>query len=108
MGKFQSVFDIIGPIMVGPSSPHTAGSAGCVPGVLFSVKDRLKATREDMVKFLFTTGAFGLVVANNAFISGAQGGCQVEVGSASAMAAAAVVEMAGEPLISQRTPLVSR
>lgn len=73
----------------------TAGSAGCVPGVLFAVKDRLKASREDMVKFLFTTGAFGLIVANNAFISGAQGGCQAEVGSASAMAAAAVVEMAG-------------
>lgn len=73
----------------------TAGSAGCVPGVLFAVKDQLKATREDMVRFLFTTGAFGLVVANNAFISGAQGGCQAEVGSASAMAAAAVVEMAG-------------
>ena len=48
-----------------------------------------------MVRYLFTAGAFGFVVANNAFISGAAGGCQAEVGSATAMAAAAVVEMAG-------------
>lgn len=73
----------------------TAGSAGCVPGALFAVKDQLGATREDMVRFLFTAGAFGFVVANNAFISGAAGGCQAEVGSAGAMAAAAIVEMAG-------------
>src|SRR5699024_8466107 len=73
----------------------TAGSAGCVPGVLFAVKDRLQANREQMRNFLFTAGAFGMVVANNAFISGATGGCQAEVGSAGAMAAAALVEMAG-------------
>ncbi|MCZ0703390.1 L-serine dehydratase [Natronobacillus azotifigens] len=73
----------------------TAGSAGCVPGALFSVKERLNPTREQMINFLFTAGAFGFVVANNAFISGAAGGCQAEVGSAAAMAAAAVVEMAG-------------
>ncbi|WP_067838693.1 L-serine ammonia-lyase, iron-sulfur-dependent, subunit alpha [Amphibacillus sediminis] len=72
----------------------TAGSAGCVPGALFAVKERLNPTREQMVNFLFTAGAFGFVVANNAFISGAAGGCQAEVGSAAAMAAAAVVEMA--------------
>src|SRR5690606_33412201 len=45
--------------------------------------------------FLFTAGAFGFVVANRAFISGAAGGCQAEIGSASAMASAAIVEMAG-------------
>lgn len=73
----------------------TAGSAGTVPGVLFGVKNQLNPTREEMVRFLFTAGAFGYVVANNAFISGAAGGCQAEVGSATAMAAAAVVEMAG-------------
>ena len=48
-----------------------------------------------MLHFLFTTGAFGFVVANNASISGAAGGCQAEVGSAAAMSAAATVEMAG-------------
>lgn len=73
----------------------TAGSAGCVPGALFAVKERLNPTREQMIRFLFTAGAFGFVVANNASISGAEGGCQAEVGSAAAMASAAVVEMAG-------------
>ncbi|UCZ51773.1 L-serine ammonia-lyase, iron-sulfur-dependent, subunit alpha [Bacillus shivajii] len=73
----------------------TAGSAGVVPGVLFSVRNKLNPTREDMVRFLFTSGAFGYVVANNASISGAAGGCQAEVGSATGMAAAAIVEMAG-------------
>lgn len=73
----------------------TAGSAGCVPGTLFAVKNQLNPTREQMVRYLFTAGAFGFVVANNAFISGAAGGCQAEVGSAGAMASAAIVEMAG-------------
>jgi L-serine dehydratase len=73
----------------------TAGSAGVVPGTLFAVKNKLNPTREEMIQFLFTAGAFGFVVANNASISGAAGGCQAEVGSASGMAAAAIVEMAG-------------
>lgn len=73
----------------------TAGSAGCVPGTLFAVKNQLNPTREQMVRYLFTSGAFGFVVANNASISGAAGGCQAEVGSAAGMASAAIVEMAG-------------
>jgi L-serine dehydratase len=73
----------------------TAGSAGVVPGTLFAMQKKLKPTRKEMVAFLFTAGAFGYVVANNAFVSGAAGGCQAEVGSASGMAAAAIVEMAG-------------
>ncbi|MFP5115572.1 L-serine ammonia-lyase, iron-sulfur-dependent, subunit alpha [Bacillaceae bacterium C204] len=73
----------------------TAGSAGVVPGTLFAVKDKLNPTRQEMIEFLFTAAAFGFVVANNASISGAAGGCQAEVGSASGMAAAAIVEMAG-------------
>ncbi|MFC7061249.1 L-serine ammonia-lyase, iron-sulfur-dependent, subunit alpha [Halobacillus seohaensis] len=73
----------------------TAGSAGCVPGTLFAVKNQLNPSREEMVRYLFTSGAFGFVVANNASISGAAGGCQAEVGSAAGMAAAAIVEMAG-------------
>ncbi|MDF2556288.1 MAG: sdaAA [Bacillales bacterium] len=73
----------------------TAGSAGVVPGTLFAVKNTLNPTREQMVHFLFSAGAFGYIVANNASISGAAGGCQAEVGSASGMAAAAIVEMAG-------------
>ncbi|WP_099224307.1 L-serine ammonia-lyase, iron-sulfur-dependent, subunit alpha [Listeria costaricensis] len=73
----------------------TAGSAGVVPGVLFAVKEQLGLSKEAMIDFLFTAGAFGFVVANQAFISGAAGGCQAEIGSASAMASAAVVEAAG-------------
>ena len=73
----------------------TAGSAGVVPGVLFGLKPRLKPSRRDMLNFLLTSGAFGFVVANNASISGAAGGCQAEVGSAAAMAAGATVELAG-------------
>ncbi|MEK4228695.1 L-serine ammonia-lyase, iron-sulfur-dependent, subunit alpha [Solibacillus sp. FSL H8-0538] len=73
----------------------TAGSAGVVPGTLFAVQNKLNPTREQMIRFLFTSGAFGFVVANNASISGAAGGCQAEVGSAAGMAAAAIVEMAG-------------
>jgi L-serine dehydratase len=73
----------------------TAGSAGVVPGTLFAIKEQLKPSRQEMIEFLFTSAAFGFVVANNASISGAAGGCQAEVGSASGMAAAAIVEMAG-------------
>jgi L-serine dehydratase len=73
----------------------TAGSAGVVPGTLFALKNKLNPTREQMVRYLFTSGAFGFVVANNASISGAAGGCQAEVGSATGMAAAAIVELAG-------------
>lgn len=73
----------------------TAGSAGVVPGTLFAVQSKLNPTREEKIAFLFTAGAFGFVVANNASISGAAGGCQAEVGSAAGMAAAAIVEMAG-------------
>ncbi|KMY53580.1 serine dehydratase [Bacillus sp. FJAT-27231] len=73
----------------------TAGSAGVVPGTLFAVQEKLKPSREEKIHFLFTAGAFGYIVANNASISGAAGGCQAEVGSASGMAAAAITEMAG-------------
>lgn len=73
----------------------TAGSTGTLPGVLFVIKDRLNLDHEQMVRFLFTAGAFGMVIANNAGIAGATGGCQAEVGSASAMGAAAAVEAAG-------------
>ena len=73
----------------------TAGASGTLPGVIFSIADSMKLTHEQQVRFLFTASAFGMVVANNAMISGAMGGCQAEVGSASAMSAAAAVEAAG-------------
>jgi L-serine dehydratase len=73
----------------------TAGSAGCVPAVLAAATEKLSLTHEQQLDFLFVAGAFGLVIANNASISGAEGGCQAEVGSASGMAAAALVQAAG-------------
>lgn len=73
----------------------TAGSCGVVPGCLISVGERLGRSDEELIAALFTAAALGYVIANNAFISGAAGGCQAEVGSASAMAAGALVEMSG-------------
>lgn len=73
----------------------TAGSAGIVPGVLIALKEKYELSDSVVVKHLFTAGAFGYIIANNASISGAAGGCQAEVGSASGMAAAAAVEMMG-------------
>lgn len=73
----------------------TAGACGILPGTISAAGEKLQATEESKVRALFTAGAIGYTIANNACISGAAGGCQAEVGSATAMAAAAVVEMAG-------------
>ena len=73
----------------------TAGSCGTLPGVMLAAQEKLDASDEAIVRCLFTAGAIGYVIANNAFISGAAGGCQAEVGVASAMAAAAVTQLAG-------------
>ena len=73
----------------------TAGSAGCLPAVLTAATQKLGLNRQQQLDFLLTAGAFGLVIANNASISGAEGGCQAEVGSASAMSAAALTLAAG-------------
>ena len=73
----------------------TAGSSGTLPGALFMLEKRLGLSEDQMIRFLFTAGGLGLIIANHAGIAGATGGCQEEVGSASAMAAAAAVEAAG-------------
>lgn len=73
----------------------TAGSAGCIPAIISTAIEKLNLTEEEQLNFLFTAGAFGLVIANNASISGAEGGCQAEVGSAAAMGAAAITMAAG-------------
>lgn len=73
----------------------TAGSTGTLPGVLFTITERLNLDEEAQLDFLFTAALFGMVVANNAMIAGAMGGCQAEIGSASAMGAAAAVAVAG-------------
>lgn len=72
----------------------TAGSSGTLPGVIESLQNRLDLDEDALIRFLFTAGGFGLVIANHAGIAGATGGCQAEVGSASAMGAAAAVEAA--------------
>lgn len=73
----------------------TAGSSGTLPGALFMLEKRLGLSEDQMIRFLFTAGGLGLIIANHAGIAGATGGCQEEVGSASAMAAASAVEAAG-------------
>ncbi len=73
----------------------TAGSAGVVAGVLTAATEAMNLTEAQQLDFLFTAGAFGLVIANNASISGAAGGCQAEIGSSSAMASAALVAISG-------------
>ena len=73
----------------------TAGSSGVLPGCLLATGKKLGSSREKLVYALFNAGGIGFVIANNATISGAAGGCQAEVGAASAMAASAMVELAG-------------
>ncbi|MBO8754721.1 L-serine ammonia-lyase, iron-sulfur-dependent, subunit alpha [Staphylococcus aureus] len=73
----------------------TAGSSGTIPGALFKLEKTHDLTEEQMIDFLFTSALFGRVVANNASVAGATGGCQAEVGSASAMAAAAAAAIFG-------------
>ena len=73
----------------------TAGSCGILPACLLSMKEDYKISENDTVMALFTAAGIGMVIANKASISGAEGGCQAECGSASAMAAGALVELAG-------------
>ncbi|WP_332631766.1 L-serine ammonia-lyase, iron-sulfur-dependent, subunit alpha [Halalkalibacter flavus] len=73
----------------------TAGAAGILPGVLFSLHKNDGTSYKDLVMGLFTASALGYIIANRAFISGAAGGCQAEVGSATAMAAGTIVELKG-------------
>lgn len=73
----------------------TAGSCGIIPAAVLSLQQERQLSERAAVLSLFTASAVGMVIAKNASIAGAQGGCQAECGSASAMAAAALVELAG-------------
>ena len=73
----------------------TAGAAGVLPGVIFGAKHKLKLKEEQMLEMMLTASAIGVIIANTATLSGAAGGCQAEVGSATAMAAAALTEVRG-------------
>jgi len=73
----------------------TAGGAGAVPGAILSVAEEIKAKEDKILSALFTASAIGLVIAENATLSGAEGGCQAEVGASAAMAAAGITELRG-------------
>ena len=73
----------------------TAGSCGILPGCLVSLYEERGFSERDVVMSMFTAGAVGMVIAAGAGVSGAQGGCQAECGSAAAMAAASLTELMG-------------
>lgn len=73
----------------------TAGSCGVMPAVLLPYQKRMNLSDEELVRALYVAGAIGQAVAAKAGIAGAAGGCQYEIGTASAMAAAAVCYLAG-------------
>jgi L-serine dehydratase len=73
----------------------TAGSAGVVPATLLGFAKCRKIPNDVLVKSYFVAGAIGIIIAENAMISGAAGGCQAEVGSAAAMAAAGLGYICG-------------
>lgn len=73
----------------------TAGSCGVLPAVLLSYEEDFDVAEDDMVKAMYVAAGIGKVIAENAFIAGAAGGCQAEIGSASAMAAGALAFLQG-------------
>lgn len=73
----------------------TAGSCGVIPAVLLSYDRVRQADETEMVQALFVAAGIGAVIASSASISGAEGGCQAEIGAASAMAAGALAFLEG-------------
>ncbi len=73
----------------------TGGSAGVIPGVITSFAEEKNLSTEQMAMGLFAAGAIGLIVANRATFAAEVAGCQVEIGAAGAMSAAAVADLAG-------------
>ena len=73
----------------------TAGSCGVLPAVLLSFEEQFSATEEQMVQALYVAAGIGKVIAENAFIAGAAGGGQAEIGSAAAMSAGALAYLQG-------------
>ena len=73
----------------------TAGACGVIPAVLLPYARRFGADDEALVRALYVSAGYGAVIARRASLSGAEAGCQAEIGSASAMAAAALVSLHG-------------
>ena len=76
----------------------TAGSCGVIPAVFISYETYFKALEDDMVKALLIASGIGAVIAENASIAGASGGCQAEIGSASALALKSMLGLACDPV----------
>ena len=73
----------------------TAGSCGVLPAVLLPFAKEYGVKEEDMIPALYVSAGIGQVIAKRAYIAGAAGGCQAEIGSASAMAAGALTALRG-------------
>lgn len=73
----------------------TAGSCGVIPAVFIVAEQMLSLTEDKMVEAMFVSAGVGSVIAENASLAGASGGCQAEIGSASAMAAAGLTYLQG-------------
>lgn len=73
----------------------TAGSCGVLPAVLLSYEEEFQVKEEQVIHALYVAAGIGKVIAENASLAGASGGCQAEIGSASAMAAGALVSLQG-------------
>ncbi len=88
VGEYNSS---MGTIVAAP----TAGSAGVVPAVVYTVAETCKASEEAIIRGLFASSLIGLVCDAIASTSGSEHGCQAEIGVSAAMASAAAVEIAG-------------
>lgn len=73
----------------------TAGSCGVIPAVLITYEEMKETEEDQIIKALYVAAGIGTVIATSASISGAEGGCQAEIGSASAMAAGAIAYLEG-------------
>ena len=73
----------------------TAGACGILPAALFSAEEEKGCDEAALVDALFAAAGVGRIIAEKASISGAEGGCQAECGSAAAMAAAALTQLGG-------------
>ncbi len=73
----------------------TAGSSGVVPGCLLALAEQYQLSEEQILNGLLHASAIGYIVMRNASVSGAEAGCQAEVGTASAMAASMLVDLLG-------------
>ena len=73
----------------------TAGSCGVIPAVFCTYEEHFKVDEDKMIEALYVAAGVGNVIAERAFVSGAAGGCQAEIGAASAMAAAGLTSLRG-------------